>query len=268
MSERRYIASSEKDEVELNRLRLMERILDPTTTRHLEMIGVTEGWKCLEVGAGAGSVAQLLSARVGTTGKVVATDIDTRFLRQVSLPNLEIRQHDIVKDDLETGRYDLVHCRTLLMQLPEPEKGLKRMVDAVRPGGWLMIEETDHGSILSTDVTNPSAVLLTSTWRALNDFLRKKRIVDPYFGRRVRSLIEQLGFIDVAQEGWTCMCRGGEPMARFDAATMQMATRPMISAGLLTQEQHDSIQRLLLDQTFNFLGLTMFSAWGRKPVQD
>jgi ubiquinone/menaquinone biosynthesis C-methylase UbiE len=268
MSEHRYIASSEKDEVELNRLRLMETVLDPTTTRHLETIGIAKGWKCLEVGAGAGSVAQWLSARVGTTGKVVATDIDIRFLRQLSIPNHEIRQHDIVKDDLETGRYDLVYCRTLLMQLPEPEKALRRMADAVRPGGWLMIEETDHGSILSTDVTNPSAVLLTSTWRALNDFLRKKRIVDPYFGRRVRGLIEQLGFSNVTQEGWTCICRGGEPIARFDAETLKMATKPMIGAGLLMQEQSDSVQRLLLDSTFNFLGLTMFSAWGRKPVQD
>lgn len=235
MSEHRYIASGEKDEVEFNRIKLLERILDPTTARHLDMIGVGEGWKCLEVGAGAGSVAEWLSTRVGPTGKIVATEIDKRFLQHLSVPNLEIRQHDIVKDDLETSQYDLVHCRTVLMQLLEPEKALKRMADALRPGGWLMIEETDYGSILSTDVTNPSAVVLTSTWRAMNDFLRKRRIVDPYLGRRVRGLIEQLGLIDVFQEGWTCMCRGGEPMARFDAATLQMATKPMINAGLITQ---------------------------------
>lgn len=268
MSEHRYVGSSEKDEVELNRLRLLETIFDPTTTRHLETIGVAESWKCLEVGAGAGSVAQWLSRRVGPKGKIVATDIDTRFLRQLSIPNLEIRQHDIVKDNLETGQYDLVCCRTLLMQLLEPEKGLKRMADAVRPSGWLMIEEFDYGSILSTDVTNPSAGLFTATWRALGDFLRKKRIVDPYFGRRVRGLMEQLGFIAVIQQGWTCMCRGGEPMALFDAATLRMAAKPMIGAGLLTQEQHDSVQRLLLDQTFNYPGPTMFSARGRKPTQD
>ena len=267
MSEHRYIASGEKDEVELNRLRLLERIFDLTTTRHLERIGVAGGWKCLEVGAGAGSVAQWLSTRVGPTGKVVATDIDTRFLRQLSIPNLEIRQHDILKDDLEVGRYDLVHCRNLLRHLLEPEKGLKRMADAVRPSGWLMIEENDYGSVLSADVTNPSALIATTTLRTMADFLRKRNITDMYFGRRVRGLIEQLGFIDVIQEGWTCMCRGGDPMARFDAATCQMAAKPMIAAGLLTQEQLDRVQRLFLDQTFNYPGLTMFSALGRKPVQ-
>ena len=107
MSEPRYFASDEKYEVELNRLRSLEGVYDPTTIRHLEMIRVSEGWNCLEVGAGAGSVAQWLSIHVGPTGKVVATDIDPRFLRRISFPNLEIRQHDILKDDLEKGQYDL-----------------------------------------------------------------------------------------------------------------------------------------------------------------
>ena len=196
----------------------------------------------------------------------MATDIDMRFLRQLSAPNLEIRQHDIAKDDLETGQYDLVYCRTLLMQLPEHEKALKRMADALRSGGWLMAEEFDYGSILSTDVTDPSAVIFTTTWRAGLDFLRKRRIVDAYFGRRVRSLIEQLGFVDVTQEGLTYMCRGGEPLAQFDAATMQMGAKPMIAAGVLTQEQHDTVQRLFRDPTFSYLGATMFSACSRKPA--
>lgn len=268
MSQQRYIASDEKDEVERNRLALLEQTYDPITVRRLETLGVTAGWNCLEVGAGAGSVAQWLSTRVGPTGKVVATDIDTRFLRQISVPNIEIRQHDIIKDDLETGQYDLVHCRDVLMHLPEPEKGLKRMANAVRPGGWLLIEEADMGSVLSTDVTNPSAVPFTTVLRALFDFLRKKGIADLYFGRRVRSLVEQLEFIDVVHEGWTRVGRGGEPMMRFPAMTLQAGAKPMIAAGLLTQEQHDGVQRLLLDPTFHPLGPTSFAAWGRRPANQ
>jgi len=266
MGERQYFASDEKYEVELNRLRLLEGVFDPTTIRHLEMIRVSEGWNCLEVGAGAGSVAQWLSTHVGSTGKVVATDIDPRFLRQISVPNLEIRQHDILTDDLEKGGYNLVHCRAVLMHLPEPEKGLKRMAEAVRPGGWLLIEEPDYGSILSADITNPSAVFFTTTMRALFDFLRTRGILDAYFGRRVRGLVEQLGFVDVGQEGWTRIFRGGEPMTRFAAANLQAAAKPMIAAGLLTQEQYDSVQRLLLDSAFYYPGLTVFAAWGRRPA--
>jgi len=268
LGEQRYLHSAEKDEVELERLRIQAGILDPATTRHLEMVGVSEGWNCLEVGAGAGSVAQWLSSRVGPTGKVVATDIDLRFLRRITAPNLEIRQHDILKDDIETGLYDLVHCRLLLMHLPEPEKALKRMADAVRPGGWLVIEEYDYGSMVSTDIADPSAVPFASTIRAMNDFLRKKGVVDQYFGRRVRGLVEQLGFVDVGQDGWTRMYRGGEPSSGWVAVAFQAGTRPMIAAGLLIREHCDSIVRLLLDDpAFNYLGPIMFCAWGRKPVQ-
>jgi ubiquinone/menaquinone biosynthesis C-methylase UbiE len=265
MSEQHYIYSDEKDELELDRLRLTQEIYDPITIRHLELLRVSEGWKCLEVGAGAGSMVQWLATRVGPTGKVVAADIDMRFLRQLSLPNLEIRQHDILKDDLEADEYDLVHCRCLLLHLPEPEEGLKRMANALRPGGCLLIEETDYGSVLSTDITNPSAVTFTSAYRAGLDFLRKKGILDPYFGRRVRGLVEELGFVDIGHEGWTCVNRGGDPFARLNLMTVQAAAKPMIAAGSVTREQLDAFQHQFLDPAFYYIGLTLFAVWGRRP---
>ena len=66
-----------------------------------------------------------------------------RFLQGISAPNLEVRRHDITKDEIEEREYDLVHCRYVLEHLIEPEKALKRMADAVRPSGWLLIEESD-----------------------------------------------------------------------------------------------------------------------------
>jgi ubiquinone/menaquinone biosynthesis C-methylase UbiE len=154
LGEERYLFSAGgREEAELDRLRTQESFVDPATVRHLETIGVTEGWKCLEVGAGAGSIAQWLSSRVGSAGKVVATDLNLRFLNRLSAGNLEIRRHDILKNELETDHYDLAHCRKLLNHLRGPERAMQRMVDAVRPGGWLLVEEDDMGSMLSMDVT-------------------------------------------------------------------------------------------------------------------
>ncbi len=265
MEERPQFGSGEEEDAVLNRLRLLEKIYDPVSIRHLETIGIAKGWKCLEVGAGAGSIAQWLSIQAGPGGNIVATDLNPRFLQKMSIPQVEIRRHDIMNDPLESDHYDVVHCRTLLMWLREPEKALRRMADAVRPGGWLVVEESDYGSILSADATNPSATGFCSTWRAGIDFLRKKGIADPYFGRRLRSLIEGLGFTGVMQEGWSRMVRGGEPMARFDEAAMQMGARPMMAAGLLIQEQFEGMQKFFHDPGFEYPGLTMFSAWGRKP---
>ncbi len=265
MSEHTPMSATETEEQKLARLKKLEAVLDPVSERYLEMVGVAEGWKCLEVGAGAGSVAQWLFERVGSSGMVVATDIDTRFLKRLSAPNLEVRQHDIAKDELEVGEYDLVHCRRLLVALQDPEKALKRLADAVRPGGWLLIEEDDYGSMLSTDLTNPAATPFVEAWRGGIAALRKMRILDPLIGRRVLELMEPLGFVDINRDGWTRINQGGDPMADFDAATMQLVAKPLIGAGQLEQEQLAKMLRLLQDPTFHYLGFTMFSAWGKKP---
>ena len=85
---------------ERERLANMEAVFDPMTTECLEMIGVGEGWKCLEVGAGGGSIVEWLSERVGSTGKVVGTDLQTKFLEAIDASNVEFRQHNILTDDL------------------------------------------------------------------------------------------------------------------------------------------------------------------------
>lgn len=112
-----------------------ERQQDPATIRYLEEIGVSNGWECLEVGAGKGTIAEWLCQRVGTAGHVVATDLETRPLEAIASPNIEVRQHNIVDDDLEVNRYDLVHARYVLLHLKGWEAVLKKLVDSIKPGG-------------------------------------------------------------------------------------------------------------------------------------
>jgi len=109
----RYFAADREATDELSRLRLLEEINDPYTFRHLDAIGFAEGWHCLEVGAGAGSVVRWLSERTGPTGKVVAADLDPRFLGDISAGNVEVRRCDITKDPIEPSSYDLVHSRAV-----------------------------------------------------------------------------------------------------------------------------------------------------------
>ena len=106
-------------------------------------LGVKGGWRCLEVGAGHGSIARWLSERVGPAGSVVAVDVDTGFL--AGLPdNVDVRELDIRDLDIEPD-FDLAHCRALLMHLSDPADALARIVAALRPGGVLLAEEGDFG---------------------------------------------------------------------------------------------------------------------------
>src|SRR4030095_13516138 len=93
------------------RLALLERTLDTTTLRYLEDIGVRAGWRCLDVGAGGGSVTQRLCDLVGIAGRVCALDLDARFLRALDRANLDVREEDVVDVALPEGAFDLVHTR-------------------------------------------------------------------------------------------------------------------------------------------------------------
>src|SRR5215472_4758851 len=77
------------------RYRTLSSLYDASTIRHLKNRGVEEGWSCLEVGGGGGSIAYWLCLRVGSAGSVLATDIHPRFLERLSFSNLEVRRHDI-----------------------------------------------------------------------------------------------------------------------------------------------------------------------------
>ena len=71
------------------RLALLEAHTDVGTIRFLDALDVGDGWRCLEVGGGGGSITEWLCRRVGPTGRVVATDINTRFLDALDFENLE-----------------------------------------------------------------------------------------------------------------------------------------------------------------------------------
>ena len=129
------------------RFAALPSLYDPGTIRHLEQLGVGAGWRCLEIGGGGGSIAAWLSDRVGPTGQVLATDVDTRFLERLRRPNLEVRRHDIASDPLPDRAFNLVHLRLVLMHLPQRDQVLKRLAGALRPGGWLLAEEFDSLSM-------------------------------------------------------------------------------------------------------------------------
>ena len=110
-----------------------ERERDAATIRYFEEIGLSGGWHCLEVGAGAGTIAEWLCQRVGTAGHVVATDLDTGLLEAIISPNIEVRRHNIVNDDLEIACYDLVHARYVLLLGSDGNSGHQTFQAASNP---------------------------------------------------------------------------------------------------------------------------------------
>src|SRR5215470_5263790 len=125
------------------RLSLLHAVHDPATIARLERTGVGPGWRVFVPGAGAGSIARWLAARVQPGGRVLATDIDPRFLEADAADGLEVRRHDIVRDPPPDEAFDLVAVRLLLIHLPERERVLERLASLLAPGGHVLAEEYD-----------------------------------------------------------------------------------------------------------------------------
>jgi hypothetical protein len=137
------------------------------------------------------------------------------------------------------------------------------MFNAIKPGGWILVEELDGWSMQAADLSGPSAEIFNRTIPVIHKWIREKGIMDPYFGRRVRFLVEQLHFQKVGFDGFTPITHGGEPLAK--ELSLSAKTITLLPPDLFPQnEQYSSIE-LVQDPSFYFVGNTLFGAWGRKP---
>lgn len=129
----------------------------------LERLGIGPGWKCVDVGAGGGDVSVALAEVVGRSGRVYAVDSDPRARDVVATAAAEHSQVVAItqagEDLLLPEPVDLAFCRFLLLHVYEPEVVLERMRRAVRPGGWVVVQEpiTSAGRIAGIEMSMPDA---------------------------------------------------------------------------------------------------------------
>jgi SAM-dependent methyltransferase len=247
------------------RLAGLEAWFDPGTIRHLTALGITAGWRCLEVGGGGGSIARWLSEQVGPTGNVMATDLDTRFLAALDEPNLGVRQHDITRDPLPERAFDLVHARFVLEHLANRAAALRSMAAALAGGGWLLLEETDSASWLPVPEASAAAAALFTRWTQAFITLCQSTGVDPYSGRRGVGDLRALGLREVDAEGRVYIVRGGSPPAEVWRLTAEQVCPRITASGYLSEDEMTQILALLADPSFAWMEGLVMATWGRKP---
>jgi SAM-dependent methyltransferase len=239
-------------------------LLDATTFGHLDRLGIAEAWQCWEVGAGATTVPVWLAERVGPAGYVLATDIDPSFLHGTGSQRFEVRRHDIVVDPAPADTFDLVHTRVLLEHLSDPDVALARMVHAVPPGGWLLLESADPRlqPLGCPDATGPSEELANRVLKAC--WTLQAARTDLGYGRTLPRRLHGLGLVDVAAEVRFSLAGPAQP--QLHRTLIQRARERLITSELVSAEE---IEQHLADVDAGRLDLAAFpvvSAWGRKPL--
>src|SRR5262245_9269499 len=147
MSVRQYIFEENRDDQELRRLRLIEEALDDESISRLQSAGVRRAWRCLELGAGAGSIARWMGSVVGERGQVVAIDNNTNHIRHLSGPPIVVVCGDFLNVTLD-GAFDLAHCRYVMIHNVQSQSMLQKLCALLRPGGQLVVEEPDFTSAM------------------------------------------------------------------------------------------------------------------------
>jgi ubiquinone/menaquinone biosynthesis C-methylase UbiE len=155
-----YVLQTGKDGAD--RLDAVEGMFGAASRAFLVDVGLREGLRVLDVGCGTGTLTSWIARTVGERGHVTAADADAKQLDiarenavKMGLSNVEFTQARLGVDALPHARYDIVHCRLVLMHVANVDAALREMVAAVRPGGLLVCEETSANSVFISPPCEP-----------------------------------------------------------------------------------------------------------------
>ena len=217
---------------ERKRLRGMESLWDPGSQALLDELGLARGWRCLEVGAGGGSMVEWMAGRGAS---VLAVDIDTRFVDHLSSDAVEVRRADVRTDELPRAEFDLVHSRLVLEHLADRVQILDRLAAALRPGGWLVIEDYDWTGF-GWERDDPR---LERVSEAIITFMQRAGF-EPRYGRRVVEDLAAAGLTDVRGEGRVRVINSDSTGFDFFRLSFESVRGAVVDAGLLSAEDADA----------------------------
>jgi SAM-dependent methyltransferase len=239
----------------------LSELFNPSTFRRMDALGLSNGCRVWEVGAGGSSVPTWIAGR--TDGFVLATDIDTSWLDAAG-DSFAVLRHDIGVDPAPDGLFDLVHARLVLVHVSERAHALSTMVGALRPGGWLFLEEADPGlqPLVCPDESGPEQVLANKLKLAFRSLLAE-RGVDLSFGRTLPRLLRSAGLVDVGSDAHFPM--GGPACNELERATVEQIRERLLTSGLATADEIDRHVAAVTSGRLDLATSPMVSAWARKP---
>ena len=213
----RINTDDEQVRLEQERLLTLARVVDPATRATLAGL-VQPGWRCCDVGSGAGTVVAWLADRVEADGRVVSIDVDCRF-QPPSSGTIEVREADVTTEPIGDADFDLVHARGVLQHLAPRELVLETMVAATKPGGWVVVTDVDWIQFDAQVIPEPFASLST----ILRGFSVDQHGYDGEWGRRLVPAFRAAGLVDVDASGHAWTMHGGTDSAEWYVGALARA---------------------------------------------
>ena len=255
------------------RLQRQAEELEPDSVALLDRIGLRPGDSAIDVGCGPRGVIDLLAERVSPGGRVVGLDADpahvamaTELVANLGLSDVKIVRGDARDTGLESGSFDLVHARTLLITVPQPSEVLAEMVRLARPGGWVAGLEPDTEAAICYP-PHPAFDRLCELFRIA--FARNG--ADPHIGRRMAELYRQAGLENITVQARAGVYPAGHSRRTIRADLVRSMRPQIVELGLADEPELDELDTAARKHFENPDTLVMpglyFLAWGRKPAR-
>ena len=245
--------------------------LAPDSAALLDRVGLRPGQSAIDLGCGPRGILDLLADRTSPGGRVVGLDANPAhaamaagFVSDRGLGGVQIVTADARHTGLRSGSFDLVHARTLLVNVPEPAAVVAEMMRLAKPGGWVAVMEPDTEHALCYP-PHPAFNRMCEIFHAA--FTRHG--ADPAIGRRVSELFRQAGLADVGVESRTQMYPPGNTRRTVRLDLVRGMRPQIVQLGLADEEELDALDAALRPhledpRTVAMSGL-LFLVWGRKP---
>jgi SAM-dependent methyltransferase len=236
---------------------------DPFTFERLSRLGPLTGWRCLEVGAGGGSVARWLAEQVGPAGRVLATDLKPSHLAAGA--KYAVLRHDLRFEPVPDGPWDLIHARLVLLHIAERREIAGRLVKALAPGGYLVFEDmaSSQRRLVLDSPDAETAALIEEYQDALLRIL-PTRGSDPRWAENTYRVMREEGLVDVSTEIRADSWAGGSAGTRLIMANIAQLRAEFEAEGF----GPDRIERLraaMEDPRVAIRSHYIYSTVGRQP---
>jgi ubiquinone/menaquinone biosynthesis C-methylase UbiE len=252
-----------------DRLRVLAASRRTDTLELFKLAGLRPGMRCADLGCGSGDVTFELATLVGPAGSVVGVDMDQAKLeparvvgRERGLVNVAFQEGD-VNQWQATGGYDFVYCRFLFQHLAQPVDLLRRMWEAVRPGGVLAVEDADLEGIFC-DPDNAGF----SFYRRFYAEVLARNGGDPGCARRLARYFREIGITDPAMRMLQGFIEGDAKV--MPLLTLEAIADSIVSAGLAGADEVvsaiEDLAAFTADPGTTIADPRIFQVWARRSA--
>lgn len=230
-----YLLEKNSVNSELDRLKLIERYADSQTKRLILNTGITDNWKCLELGTGGGSIFKWLGEKVGKDGKVVGIDRNTAYIEKYNYSPYSVIKEDFLNLSFDS-LFNLIHCRYVLIHNKDAFALLDKMYSLIEPGGFFVLEEPDFTSSVLFAPANDQVQVKVG--EASCEVFKQKGL-DPASGLSLPEKLNSMGLDVIEVDSKLHLCQGNSPEALMSSESVNVLREEFVSTGLVNNDDID-----------------------------